>query len=78
MEVGEGRAGGKRAALLLPVLHCRGASCSPCSRCLPPRLLQVRAPLEKKLAEEPEFMAALAGDIQALAAELAALGLADS
>jgi hypothetical protein len=39
---------------------------------------QVRAPLEKKLAEEPQFMAALAADIQVLAAELAALGVANS
>ena len=39
---------------------------------------QVRAPLEKKRAEDPQFMAALAAEIQALAAELAALGLADS
>jgi hypothetical protein len=60
----------------------------PASACLPPDFLpaaavnaacpQARAPLEKKLAEEPQFMAALEVDIQALAAELAALGVADS
>jgi hypothetical protein len=38
----------------------------------------VRAPLEKKLAEDPNFMAALAADIASLAAELAALGVAEN
>ncbi|KAL4430549.1 hypothetical protein ABPG77_005789 [Micractinium sp. CCAP 211/92] len=37
---------------------------------------KVRAPLEKKLAEEPTFLQTLAADIAKLAAELAALGVA--
>ncbi len=36
----------------------------------------MRAPLEKKLAEEPAFLQTLAADIAKLAAELAALGVA--
>lgn len=40
--------------------------------------LQVRAPLEKKLAEEPGFLQALSADIAKLAAELAALGVAEN
>lgn len=39
---------------------------------------QVRAPLEKKLGEDPGFMGALAADIAQLAAELAALGVAEN
>ena len=39
---------------------------------------QVRAPLEKKLAEDPQFLSALAADIAALSAELAALGVAEN
>ncbi|PRW33977.1 Cysteinyl-tRNA synthetase isoform C [Chlorella sorokiniana] len=39
---------------------------------------KVRAPLEKKLAEDPAFLQALAADIAALAAELAALGVAEN
>ena len=39
--------------------------------------VQVRAPLEKKLAEDPGFMQALAADVAALEAELAALQAAD-
>jgi len=38
----------------------------------------VRAPLEKKLAEDPQFLSALAADIAALSAELAALGVAEN
>lgn len=41
-------------------------------------LPQVRAPLEKKLAEDPQFLSALAADIAALSAELAALGVAEN
>ena len=38
-----------------------------------PIVLQVRAPLEKKLVEDPQLFETLQADIVALAAELAAL-----
>lgn len=38
----------------------------------------MRAPLEKKLAEDPAFLQTLAADIAALAAELAALGAGEN
>lgn len=59
-----------------PALYTWCNLCRPCPLVYSFCALQVRAPLEKKLAEEPTFLQTLAADIAKLAAELAALGVA--
>lgn len=62
------------AAHLLCCARLGGPPSIPAPTLPGPPLVQVRAPLEKKLAEEPRLFESLAAEIAALEAELAALG----